>query len=161
MEVLSVRMNSTDSWTCWLAGSPTENAHRQVPGRHSGWCPRTLQTGRSTVKLISWNTSVMIPTWSCLFMSYIITPSARKNGNQTIRNAETDFHIYAMEWTADKMIAVCVDAKYFTFNNDKTNNKNTWPSMLLSIWNSIWPGEETGVELIGYRRYETSCAYFK
>jgi beta-glucanase (GH16 family) len=39
----------------------------------------------------------------------------------------TTFHNYVLEWDADKIDVYLDDKKYFTFNNDKTGNYNTWP----------------------------------
>ena len=39
----------------------------------------------------------------------------------------TQFHTYAVEWTADKIDVFVDDQKYFTFNNDGKGDFRTWP----------------------------------
>jgi beta-glucanase (GH16 family) len=54
------------------------------------------------------------------------TTSTQKTASVTIANPWDDFHVYAMEWTADR-IEVFVDGqKYFTFRNEGTGTR-TWP----------------------------------
>jgi len=39
----------------------------------------------------------------------------------------TDFHVYAVEWTADKVEGFVDDIKYFTFRRDGTSDSAKWP----------------------------------
>jgi beta-glucanase (GH16 family) len=49
-----------------------------------------------------------------------------KGANTTIANPWEDFHVYALEWSADS-IQVSVDGRtYFTFRNEGTGDR-TWP----------------------------------
>lgn len=50
-----------------------------------------------------------------------------KGSKITVPDAMQAFHVYSMEWDAEK-IDFLVDGKvYFTFANDKKNNPDTWP----------------------------------
>jgi beta-glucanase (GH16 family) len=44
----------------------------------------------------------------------------------TISDAETQFHVYAVEWNANQIDFFVDDQKYFTFYNDYSGN-STWP----------------------------------
>lgn len=51
----------------------------------------------------------------------------QKTGETFLPTAQTEFHVYALEWTED-FIRTFVDGKQlFRFDNDKANNRNTWP----------------------------------
>ncbi|KQC30324.1 glycoside hydrolase family 16 protein [Flagellimonas eckloniae] len=47
-------------------------------------------------------------------------------GGQTIKNASTEFHIYALEWTSEKMIFSIDGIAHFTYN-PSIKNTETWP----------------------------------
>lgn len=47
-------------------------------------------------------------------------------GGQTIKNASTEFHIYTLEWTSEKMIFSIDGIAHFTYN-PSIKNKETWP----------------------------------
>ncbi len=59
--------------------------------------------------------------------SYNHTIGTEKTGKTTIQNAETDFHVYGLEWRADEIIGYVDGVAYFSFKNDNLGNKNTWP----------------------------------
>lgn len=50
-----------------------------------------------------------------------------KTAMKPIGNAETEFHIYAVEWTEDKIEGSVDGVVYFTFENDRKGDKRTWP----------------------------------
>lgn len=47
-------------------------------------------------------------------------------GGQTIKNASTEFHIYTLEWTSEKMIFSIDGIAHFTYN-PSIKNTETWP----------------------------------
>ncbi|WP_422859768.1 glycoside hydrolase family 16 protein [Flagellimonas sp. S174] len=47
-------------------------------------------------------------------------------GGQKIQNASSEFHIYAMEWTKEKMVFSVDGVTHFEYN-PKVKNKDTWP----------------------------------
>ena len=47
-------------------------------------------------------------------------------GGQTIPTASSDFHVYALEWTEDKLVFSVDDVVHFEYNPED-KNANTWP----------------------------------
>ena len=148
-EVLSVRMNSNDSWTYGYfearlkvpTGKGTWPAFWMMPKNFTSW---PLDGEIDIMEYVGYEPNVVHA--SVHTMAYYHTIGTQKTATKTIQNAETDFHIYAMEWTADKIDGYVDGVKYFTFNNDKTNNKNTWPFnapfylKLNLAWGGNWGG---------------------
>lgn len=54
------------------------------------------------------------------------TGSGPRGNTITIPDAETEFHIYAIEWSPDKIGFYVDDQKYFTFTNEETGYEE-WP----------------------------------
>ena len=54
------------------------------------------------------------------------TGSGPRGSTITISDAETEFHLYAIEWSPDKIDFFVDDQKYFTFNNEQTGFE-PWP----------------------------------
>lgn len=50
-----------------------------------------------------------------------------KGGQITVPDATTAFHVYAIEWTPDRIDWFLDGKPYFSFANDKTGNRETWP----------------------------------
>jgi beta-glucanase (GH16 family) len=48
------------------------------------------------------------------------------HGGQTIPTASSAFHVYAMEWTADKIVFSVDDVVHYTYN-PSTKDASTWP----------------------------------
>jgi len=63
-------------------------------------------------------------------LSALHTPSSYggtiNHGSQTLDDVSTAFHVYAVEWTSEKMI-FSVDGKVHYTYNPTTKNSNTWP----------------------------------
>lgn len=51
----------------------------------------------------------------------------QKTSTRKVADAETEFHIYAIEWTEDTITGYIDGSPYFTFTNDKKGDKKTWP----------------------------------
>jgi beta-glucanase (GH16 family) len=76
------------------------------------------------------------------------TGETGRNAKKNIPTAQSDFHVYAVEWTPD-FIKVYVDNEvYFEFLNDHEGNKDTWPFSqpfylkLNLAWGGNWGGYE-------------------
>jgi beta-glucanase (GH16 family) len=54
------------------------------------------------------------------------TGSGPRGGTTDIADAETDFHLYAIEWTPEKIDFFVDNQNYYTFNNEHTGYQ-TWP----------------------------------
>jgi beta-glucanase (GH16 family) len=58
--------------------------------------------------------------------AYNHTIGTQKSASVTIANPSEDFHVYAMEWDADRIDVFVDNQKYFTFRNEGTGSR-TWP----------------------------------
>lgn len=58
--------------------------------------------------------------------AYNHTIGTQKTANVTIANPSEDFHVYAMEWYADRIDIFADGQKYFTFANEGTGQR-AWP----------------------------------
>ena len=84
-------------------------------------------------------------------------------GGQTISTASTNFHIYTLEWTLEKMVFKVDGVEHYTYN-PVTKDANTWPFdapqyLLLNI--AIQPGisagfTESAMEIDYVRIYQQS-----
>jgi len=50
-----------------------------------------------------------------------------KGNKILVPDAMQAFHVYSMEWDADKIVFFVDEKAYFTFANDKQNKQATWP----------------------------------
>jgi len=60
-------------------------------------------------------------------MAYNHAIGTQKTASKRIQHAETEFHVYALEWTAQKITAFIDGEAYFTFENDGKGDIDTWP----------------------------------
>ncbi len=84
-------------------------------------------------------------------------------GGQTVSTASTDFHIYTLEWTSEKMVFKVDGIEHYTYN-PVTKDASTWPFdapqyLLLNI--AIQPGisagfTESAMEIDYVRIYQQS-----
>ena len=62
--------------------------------------------------------------------SALHTPSSSGNttniGGQTVSTASTDFHIYTLEWSSEKIVFSVDDVVHYTYNPE-VKDANTWP----------------------------------
>ncbi len=71
--------------------------------------------------------------------------TAKESGRKNIKTAESEFHIYAMEWTASKMDFYVDGDIIFTYKNDGSG-VNAWPFnknfyIILNLaWGGVWGG---------------------
>ncbi|MDR0721136.1 MAG: glycoside hydrolase family 16 protein [Treponema sp.] len=71
-----------------------------------------------------------------------------KNERKNIPTAQSDFHVYAVEWTPDFIKGYVDDELFFEFLNDYAGNKDTWPfnkPFYLKL-NLAWGGKWGGLE---------------
>lgn len=66
--------------------------------------------------------------------------------------AETDFHVYAMEWTPDYIRTYVDGEEQFYFENDQAGNDDTWPykTAFYPILNVAWGGDWGGYKGIDW-----------
>ncbi len=150
-EVLSVRMNSIDSWTYGYfearlklpQGKGTWPAFWMMPKHFTTW------PGDGEIDImeeVGYRANYVSTSIHCNTYNHV--NGTQKTGEQLIPTAESDFHIYALEWTPN-YIKGFVDGKcHFTFLNDKKGDKNSWPFnvpfyvKLNLAWGGNWGGAE-------------------
>jgi len=80
--------------------------------------------------------------------AYNHTIGTNKGKQIEVADPWSDFHIYAVEWFADHMDFFMDDSLYFSFENDKAMNKDTWPFdkphyLLLNLaYGGSWGGQK-------------------
>lgn len=150
-EVISIRMNSTNSWLYGYF-----EARLKVPGGKGTWpafwmLPKNfvswpLDGEIDIMEYVGYRPNVVQA--SVHTYSYNHSIGTEKTATRQITNAETEFHVYAVEWTADKITGFVDGVQYFSFANDKANNKNTWPFnapfylKLNLAWGGNWGGSQ-------------------
>ena len=149
-QVISARMNSQKSWLYGYMeariklpkGKGTWPAYWMMPDNFSlGW-PKCGEI--DIMEEVGANANYTSSSIHC--DSYNHVKGTQKTKEQYTANAESDFHIYALEWTSD-YIRTYVDGKILLdFANDKKGNLSTWPfnKNFYIILNLAWGGDWGG-----------------
>ncbi|MCL1821574.1 MAG: glycoside hydrolase family 16 protein [Prolixibacteraceae bacterium] len=150
-QVISVRMNTNESWTYGYF-----EARMKLPVGKGTW-PAFWMLPKN---FISWPGDGEIdimehvgyrPNWissSVHCKAYYHSIGTQKTGEKFIDTADSDFHVYAVEWTEDFVHGYVDGELYFRFPNDKTGNKDTWPFnqpfylKLNLAWGGNWGGAQ-------------------
>ena len=126
-EVYSIRMNTVESWKYGYfearlklpTGKGTWPAFWMMPKNYTAW-PDDGEI--DIMEEVGYDPNVILSTVHCKAYNHSI--GTQKSGTIKVPTAQTEFHVYAVEWTED-FIKGYVDGKcYFTFDNDKKGNKN-------------------------------------
>ena len=78
--------------------------------------------------------------------AYNHNKGTQRGGQILVSDANSNYHVYAIEWSENKIDFYVDDQKYFTFTNDKNGNHATWPfdkrfHLLLNVAvGGNWPG---------------------
>lgn len=150
-EVYSARINTNESWTYGYfearlrmpTGKGTWPAFWMMPKNFNRW-PDDGEI--DIMEYVGYDLNVVHS--SVHTKAYNHTIGTQKTATKRIQNAETEFHIYAVEWTADYVKGFVDGVEYFEFKNDKTNNKDTWPFnapfylKLNLAWGGDWGGAQ-------------------
>ena len=147
--VYSIRMNTNTSWTYGYF-----EARLKLPKGKGNWpafwmLPKNFTSWPADGEIdimeeIGADPNLVSATIHCT--AYNSTINTQKTSRKYVDNAEGEFHIYAMEWTANYIKGFIDGVNYFTFNNDGTGNKNTWPYnapfylKLNLAWGGNWGG---------------------
>lgn len=150
-EVLSVRMNTNESWKYGYF-----EARLRMPHGRGSWpafwmMPRDFTTWPDDgeidiVEYVGYRPDVVQSSIHTKRYNHMI--GTEKTATKSIIDAENEFHIYALEWT-DSFLKGFVDGEeYFHFNNDKQGNKETWPfdAPFYIKLNLAWGGNWGGLE---------------
>lgn len=81
----------------------------------------------------------------CQAYNHVI--GTQKTAKRNIGTAETAFHVYACEWTADYLRFYIDGVELMTFENDGKRNQKTWPFKVpfYPIFNLAWGGNWGGM----------------
>lgn len=148
-DVYSIRMNTYESWTYGYfearmklpAGKGTWPAFWMMPKNGKTW------PGDGEIDImeeVGYDPNVVHSTIHC--EAYNHRKNTQKGKNILVPAAQSDFHVYAVEWTEDIIKGYVDEECYFTFENDKTGNKDTWPFntpfylKLNLAWGGDWGG---------------------
>lgn len=150
-QVLSVRMNSTQSWTYGYfearlklpTGKGTWPAFWMLPKNFTSW-PDDGEI--DIMEEVGYNPNYVSSSIHCKAYNHSI--GTQKTAERFVPTAQTEFHVYAVEWTADFIKGYIDGVKYFEFANDHQGNKNTWPFnvpfylKLNLAWGGNWGGAQ-------------------
>ena len=162
-QILSIRMNTSKSWIYGYyearlklpSGKGTWPAFWMMPVDFTSW-PDDGEI--DIMEEVGYRLNWVASSIHC--KAYYHSIGTQKTAEKFISTAQTDFHVYAIEWTADYIYGFVDGVRYFTFSNDKTNNKNTWPFnvpfylKLNLAWGGNWGGAQGVDESILPATYE-------
>lgn len=148
-EVLSIRMNTKESWTYGYF-----EARLKLPVGKGTWpafwmLPKNFTTWPGDGEIDIMEEVGARPNWVASSIhcdAYNHSIGTQKTAEKFIETAETEFHVYAVEWTEDYIKGLIDGEVYFTFNNDHAGNKDTWPFddpfylKLNLAWGGDWGG---------------------
>lgn len=130
-KVYSVRMNTTQGWTYgWF------EARIKVTDARGSWpafwmMPKNFKTwpGDGEIDIMEYaiGTQGKNKSSSSIHCAAFNWPmGTQKTHVQSVGNAATEFHVYALEWMADKMIFYVDGKAHLTFDNDGQGYEH-WP----------------------------------
>jgi len=148
-QVLSIRMNTSDSWQYGYfearlkmpSGKGTWPAFWMMPKNFTSW---PLDGEIDIMEYVGYRPDVAQASTHC--QAYNGAAGNNKTGTIAVPGAEKNFYVYGLLWTADKITAYVNGVEYFSYPNDHTNNKNTWPFnapfylKLNLAWGGNWGG---------------------
>ena len=149
--VYSARINTIEGWTYGYfeaklkvpGGKGTWPAFWMMPKNFTSW---PLDGEIDIMEYVGYDKNVVHT--SIHTQAYYHSIGTQKTASKRISNAETEFHIYAIEWTAEYIKGFVDGEEYFRFNNDGTGNKHTWPFnapfylKLNLAWGGDWGGAQ-------------------
>lgn len=130
--IISARMNTKEAW---LYGYFEMRA--KLPGGKGTWAafwmmPQSPEKNKwpddgeiDILEYVGYRPNIVQSTIHT--GSYNHLTGTDKSGTKAIQDAETKFHTYGLEWTADRIVGYVDGEVYFTYENDKENKYGTWP----------------------------------
>lgn len=148
-KVLSVRMNTVDSWTYGYfeaslklpVGKGTWPAFWMMPKNFTRW------PGDGEIDImehVGYHPNYVSSSIHC--QAYYHSIGTQKTHEIYLATAQKEFHTYACEWTEDYVRFFFDGELHFTFYNDHKNNYDTWPFYnpfylkLNLAWGGNWGG---------------------
>ncbi|MDR1130111.1 MAG: family 16 glycosylhydrolase [Prevotellaceae bacterium] len=162
-EVISARMNTKESWLYGYF-----EARLKLPGGRGTWpafwmLPRNFVFWPDDGEIDIMEEVGFNPNWVSSAIhckAYYHSIGTQKTGEKFVSSAESDFHVYAVEWTPDYIRGYVDGEYYFEFLNDKAGNRDTWPFnapfylKLNLAWGGNWGGAQGVDESILPATYE-------
>ncbi len=150
-EVFSIRMNTKESWTYGYF-----EARLKLPSGKGLWPAFWMMPQHFTSWPADGEIDIMEEVGydpNRIHASVHTTAYNHKDGTQQtatimVDGAEGNYHVYAVEWTADFVKGFVDGEQYFYFENDKKGNYNTWPFYkpfylkLNLAWGGDWGGAQ-------------------
>lgn len=149
--VNSIRMNTSKSWTYGYF-----EARLKLPKGKGSWpafwmLPKNFVSWPSDGEIdimeeVGYNPNYVSSSIHCL--TYYHSIGTQKTAQQFVETAESDFHVYAVEWNSLYIKGFIDGQNYFTFHNDGLENKSTWPFnvpfylKLNLAWGGNWGGAQ-------------------
>lgn len=150
-EVLSARINTKESWKYGYfegrmklaKGKGTWPAFWMMPKNFTSW-PDDGEI--DIMEEVGYDPNVIHSSIHC--KAYYHSIGTQKTATTRVPTAQTDFHVYAVEWTPDYIKGFVDGKEYFTFHNDKAGNKDTWPfnALFYLKLNLAWGGDWGGAQ---------------
>ncbi|WP_460686099.1 family 16 glycosylhydrolase [Niabella aquatica] len=161
--VYSIRMNTNKSWTYGYfearlklpKGKGTWPAFWMMPKNFTAW-PDDGEI--DIMEHVGYDPNQIHA--SIHSKAYNHTINTQKTAQKLVPTAQDEFHVYAVEWTTDFIKGYIDGVVYFTFQNDKTGNKDTWPFnmpfylKLNLAWGGNWGGAQGVDESVLPATYE-------
>lgn len=162
-QVVSVRMNTKENWTYGYfegrlklpQGKGTWPAFWMLAKDQKKW---PLDGEIDVMEEVGYRPNYVSASIHCQTYNHAI--GTQKTQEIFIETAESDFHVYAVEWTADYIYAYVDGKKYFEYYRSKKYNKKNWPFnvpfylKLNLAWGGFWGGTEGVDESILPATYE-------
>ena len=149
-QVISARMNSRESWqygyfeaALWLPkGKGTWPAFWMMPDDQSKGWPACGEI--DIMEEVGVDANITSSSIHC--ESYNHVKNTQKTASRTIPGAENEYHVYALEWTADFIRTYVDGVLMLDFPNDKAGRESTWPfnKKFFIILNLAWGGDWGG-----------------
>lgn len=150
-EVLSIRMNSKESWQYGYfearmkmpVGKGTWPAFWMLPKNFTKW-PDDGEI--DIMEYVGYEPDVVHATVHTL--SYNHVKGTQKGANTVVQNAASEFHVYAVEWTPSYIKGFVDGKEYFRFSYDNQSSYATWPFnapfylKLNMAWGGNWGGAQ-------------------
>ncbi len=150
-DIISARMNTFKSWTYGYfearlklpKGKGTWPAFWMMHKNFTSW---PLDGEIDIMEEVGYNPGYVSSSIHC--MAYYHKIGTQKTAQKYVSTAESDYHVYALEWTADFVKGYIDGEKYFEFDNDKKGDYNTWPFnnpfylKLNLAWGGDWGGSQ-------------------
>lgn len=161
--VYSIRMNTNKSWTYGYfearlkltKGKGTWPAFWMMPKNFNAW-PDDGEI--DIMEHVGYDPNQVHS--SVHTKAYNHTIGTQKTAKKLVPTAQDEFHVYAVEWTTDFIKGYIDGEVYFTFQNDKAGNKDTWPFntpfylKLNLAWGGNWGGAQGVDESVLPATYE-------